>query len=106
MTPQRAPALFAAASQGRGSKTGLPAKAAGTRQRNTSGKIREARYMLRESARIGVQLMDSFKPIGRRRFVQGLAGSALLLAQGRGRALAAASAPSELIGPDFHLTID
>jgi FtsP/CotA-like multicopper oxidase with cupredoxin domain len=38
--------------------------------------------------------------------VQGLAGSALLLAQGRGRALAAGSVPSELVGPDFHLTID
>ena len=62
--------------------------------------------MPRESARIGVQLMDGFKPIGRRRFVQGLAGSALLLAQGRGRALAAGSVPSELVGPDFHLTID
>ena len=42
----------------------------------------------------------------RRRFVQGLSGGALLLAHGRGRALAAGNAPTELIGPDFHLTID
>src|SRR5689334_14292745 len=50
--------------------------------------------------------MDSFKPFGRRRFVQGLAGGALLLANGRGRLLAAGGSPSELTGPDFHLTID
>jgi FtsP/CotA-like multicopper oxidase with cupredoxin domain len=63
--------------------------------------------MPRESARIGVQPMNSFKTFGRRRFVQGLAGSALLLSHGRGRVLAAGSAPpSELTGPDFHLTID
>jgi FtsP/CotA-like multicopper oxidase with cupredoxin domain len=42
----------------------------------------------------------------RRRFVQGLSGGALLLASGRGRALAAGSTPSELTGPDFHLTVD
>ena len=41
----------------------------------------------------------------RRRFVLGARG-ALLLARGHGRALAANSAPAELIGPDFHLTID
>jgi CopA family copper-resistance protein len=35
-----------------------------------------------------------------------LSGGALLLAHGRGRALAAGSAPTELTGPDFHLTID
>src|SRR4051812_226127 len=50
--------------------------------------------------------MDSLKRFGRRRFVQGLAGSALLLAQGRGRALAAGNTSAELVGPDFHLTID
>jgi CopA family copper-resistance protein len=50
--------------------------------------------------------MDSFKPFGRRIFVQGLAGSALLLANGRGRLLAAGGSPSELTGPDFQLTID
>jgi len=43
----------------------------------------------------------------RRRFVQGLSGGALLLAHGRGRALAAGPAPpAELTGPDFHLTVD
>jgi CopA family copper-resistance protein len=43
----------------------------------------------------------------RRRFVLGAAGGALLLAQGRGRALASGVAPAgEIIGPDFHLTID
>jgi CopA family copper-resistance protein len=43
----------------------------------------------------------------RRRFVLGAAGGALLLAQGRGRALASGAAPAgELTGPDFHLTID
>ena len=50
--------------------------------------------------------MDTFKQFGRRRFVQGLAGGALLLAHSRGRALAAGSTPAELVGPDFHLTID
>jgi len=50
--------------------------------------------------------MDSLKQFGRRRFVQGLAGGAVLLASGRGRALAASGAPAELTGPDFHLTID
>jgi CopA family copper-resistance protein len=50
--------------------------------------------------------MDSLKQFGRRRFVQGLAGGVLLLAHGRGRALAAGSSPAELTGPDFHLTID
>jgi FtsP/CotA-like multicopper oxidase with cupredoxin domain len=63
--------------------------------------------MPRESARIGARLMDSFRPFNRRRFVQGLAGGALILAQGRGRALATAGSPvTELTGPDFHLTID
>jgi len=62
--------------------------------------------MAQESARIGTQLMDTLKPLGRRRFVQGLAGSALLLAHGRGHLLAAGNTPSELTGPDFHLTID
>ena len=66
----------------------------------------EIRCMAHESARIGMQTMDRFKPFGRRRFVQGLAGGALLLAQGRGRLLAASNSPSELTGPDFHLTID
>ena len=42
----------------------------------------------------------------RRKFVLGASGSALLLAHGRGRALAAGSSPAELTGPDFHLTID
>jgi FtsP/CotA-like multicopper oxidase with cupredoxin domain len=62
--------------------------------------------MPRESARIGARLMDSFRPFGRRRFVQGLAAGALVLAHGRGRALAGGPAPTELTGPDFHLTID
>ena len=62
--------------------------------------------MARESARIDAHVMDSLKHFGRRRFVQGLAGSALVLAQGRGRLLAAGNSPSELSGPDFHLTID
>jgi CopA family copper-resistance protein len=44
--------------------------------------------------------------VSRRRFVVGAAGSALLLAHGRGRALAAGTVPTELTGPDFHLTID
>ena len=43
----------------------------------------------------------------RRRFVQGLSSSALLLAHGRGPALAAGAMPAaELKRPDFHLTID
>ena len=51
--------------------------------------------------------MNSFKQFGRRRFVQGLSGGALLLASGRGRALRSpAHPPTELTGPDFHLTID
>jgi CopA family copper-resistance protein len=52
--------------------------------------------------------MDTFRHFGRRHFVQGLAGGALLL--GAGRRLrageAARSTPGELVGPDFHLTID
>ena len=50
--------------------------------------------------------MDSIKQFGRRRFVQGLAGGALLLARGPGRAFGAGNSPVELAGPDFHLTID
>jgi len=62
--------------------------------------------MAHESARIGTQLMDGFRPVDRRRFVQGIAGGALLLARGGGRLFAAGNPPSELNGPDFHLTID
>jgi len=49
--------------------------------------------------------MDSFNPIGRRRFVQGLVAGGLLLTHGRARA-ADGSTRAELTGPDFHLTID
>jgi CopA family copper-resistance protein len=49
--------------------------------------------------------MDSFKPFGRRRFVQGLVAGGLFIAHGRGRA-ADGSSHAELTGPDFHLTID
>jgi FtsP/CotA-like multicopper oxidase with cupredoxin domain len=62
--------------------------------------------MAQESARIGAQLMDRIKQFGRRRFVQGLAGGALLLASGRGRSQTVGPASAELTGPDFHLTID
>ncbi|MEO8020216.1 MAG: copper resistance system multicopper oxidase [Pseudomonadota bacterium] len=49
----------------------------------------------------------SFTVLTRRKFVLGAAGGAVLLANERGRALAAgADTPAELIGPDFHLTID
>jgi FtsP/CotA-like multicopper oxidase with cupredoxin domain len=52
--------------------------------------------------------MDTFRHFGRRHFVQGLAGGALLLgAAGRLRAGEAAQrSPAELSGPDFQLTID
>jgi CopA family copper-resistance protein len=42
----------------------------------------------------------------RRRFVQGMSGSALLLAHGHSWSAAQPSSRAELSGPDFHLTID
>lgn len=51
--------------------------------------------------------MNDFKEFSRRRFVQGLGSGALLLGAGRRRSFGADGSPaSELVGPDFHLTID